>query len=104
MRCIAERIRRYAGGGAGTERAGESRQEFDRLEEFYFQRKEPVRVETCPLADVTLLEHYKERGLSRQRIFQCDGAAGRGTERRGKSAAGRGDSKSGGEGDWICGR
>ncbi len=35
--------------------------EFDKLEEFYFRRKEPVRVETCPLADPTLLEHYRER-------------------------------------------
>jgi GNAT superfamily N-acetyltransferase len=38
-----------------------SKEEFDRLEEFYFSRKEAVRVETCPLADATLLEHYKER-------------------------------------------
>ncbi len=35
--------------------------EFDRLEEFYFARKEPVRVETCPLADPTLFELYKQR-------------------------------------------
>jgi GNAT superfamily N-acetyltransferase len=39
-----------------------SKEEFDRLEEFYFSRNETVRVETCPLADATLLEHYKERG------------------------------------------
>ena len=39
-----------------------SRAEFDRLEEFYFSRNEAVRVETCPMADATLLEHYKERG------------------------------------------
>ncbi len=39
-----------------------SRAEFDRLEEFYFSRNETVRVETCPMADATLLEHYKERG------------------------------------------
>jgi len=39
-----------------------SKEEFDRLEEFYFSRNEAVRVETCPLADATLLEHYKERG------------------------------------------
>lgn len=38
-----------------------SGEEFDMLEEFYFRRKEPVRVETCPLAAPTLLEHYKER-------------------------------------------
>jgi len=35
--------------------------EFNHLEEFYFRRKEPVRVETCPLADPTLFEQYKER-------------------------------------------
>lgn len=36
-------------------------EEFDKLEEFYFKRKEAVRVETCPLADPTLLEYYKKR-------------------------------------------
>jgi GNAT superfamily N-acetyltransferase len=36
--------------------------EFDRLEAFYFSRNEPVRVETCPLADASLMELYKERG------------------------------------------
>jgi len=39
-----------------------SKEEFDQLEAFYFSRNEPVRVETCPLADATLLEHYKDRG------------------------------------------
>ena len=39
-----------------------SREEFDQLEEFYFSRKEPVRVETCPMADGSLIEHYRERG------------------------------------------
>lgn len=39
-----------------------SKEEFDRLEEFYFKRNEPVRVETCPLADGSLIEHYRERG------------------------------------------
>lgn len=39
-----------------------SAEEFDRLEAFYFCRKEPVRVETCPLADATLMEYYKARG------------------------------------------
>jgi GNAT superfamily N-acetyltransferase len=39
-----------------------STEEFDRLEEFYFSRKEPVRVETCPMADGSLIEHYRERG------------------------------------------
>jgi GNAT superfamily N-acetyltransferase len=35
--------------------------EFDRLEDFYFSRGETVRVETCPLADASLIELYKER-------------------------------------------
>ena len=39
-----------------------SAEDFDRLEAFYFSRNEPVRVETCPLADATLLTHFKERG------------------------------------------
>src|SRR5216683_124980 len=39
-----------------------SNEEFDRLEELYFSRKEPVRVETCPMADSSLIEHYRERG------------------------------------------
>jgi GNAT superfamily N-acetyltransferase len=39
-----------------------SKEEFDRLEEFYFTREEPVRVETCPMADGSLIEHYRERG------------------------------------------
>jgi hypothetical protein len=38
-----------------------SAEEFNQLEAFYFTRNEPVRVETCPLADPTLFEHYKER-------------------------------------------
>ncbi len=38
-----------------------SAEEFDKLEAFYFGRKETVRVETCPLADATLFEHYKSR-------------------------------------------
>jgi GNAT superfamily N-acetyltransferase len=37
-------------------------EEFDQLEQFYFSREEPVRVETCPLAVPSLIEHYKERG------------------------------------------
>jgi len=36
--------------------------EFDRLEEFYFSRQEPVRVETCPIADRSLFGFYGERG------------------------------------------
>jgi GNAT superfamily N-acetyltransferase len=39
-----------------------SKEEFDKLEEFYFSRKEPVRVETCPMADGSLIEQYRERG------------------------------------------
>jgi len=38
------------------------KEEFDRLEAFYFGRKEPVRVETCPMADGSLIEQYRERG------------------------------------------
>lgn len=36
--------------------------EFDRLEEFYRGRNEPVRVETSPLADVSLIELFGKRG------------------------------------------
>jgi GNAT superfamily N-acetyltransferase len=39
-----------------------SAEEFDRLEAFYFSRKETVRVETCPMADATLLVHFGQRG------------------------------------------
>ncbi len=39
-----------------------SEEEFDRLEEFYRSREEPVRVETCPLADASLVRHFGERG------------------------------------------
>jgi hypothetical protein len=39
-----------------------SEEEFDRLEEFYRSRDEPVRVETCPLADASLVRHFGERG------------------------------------------
>jgi GNAT superfamily N-acetyltransferase len=37
-------------------------EEFSQLEDFYFSRNEPVRVETCPLADATLFEQYRLRG------------------------------------------
>ncbi len=37
-------------------------EDFDRLEEFYFSRNEPVRAETCPLADASLFALYRERG------------------------------------------
>jgi hypothetical protein len=39
-----------------------SEEEFDRLEEFYRSRNEAVRVETCPLADASLVRHFGERG------------------------------------------
>lgn len=34
-----------------------SEEEFQQLENFYRSRSEPVRIETCPLADLTLFEH-----------------------------------------------
>ena len=37
-------------------------EEFDRLENFYRSRAEPVRVETCPLADASLIGHFGKRG------------------------------------------
>ncbi len=39
-----------------------SANEFNALESFYFSRKEPVRVETCPLAHASLMEHFRQRG------------------------------------------
>src|SRR5262249_24805659 len=36
--------------------------EFCRLEEFYRQREEPVRVEACPLAHASLFEHFAAAG------------------------------------------
>jgi GNAT superfamily N-acetyltransferase len=36
--------------------------EVDRLEEFYRSRGETVRVETCPLADASLVRQFGERG------------------------------------------
>jgi GNAT superfamily N-acetyltransferase len=73
--CVAAAVERIAGGyavycGAGnpvTQAVGlglpapVTAEEFDQLEAFYFSRNEPVRVETCPLADPTLFEQYKER-------------------------------------------
>jgi len=38
-----------------------SEEGFDRLEEFYRSRQEPVRVETCPLADGSLIEQFGRR-------------------------------------------
>jgi GNAT superfamily N-acetyltransferase len=39
-----------------------SEEEFNRLEAFYCSRGEPVRVETCPLADASLFEHFGRHG------------------------------------------
>jgi hypothetical protein len=39
-----------------------SEEDLDRLEEFYRSRGEPVRVETCPLADHFFFEHIGKRG------------------------------------------
>ena len=39
-----------------------SKEEFDRLEHFYRSRREPVRVETCPLADLSFIEQFGKRG------------------------------------------
>jgi GNAT superfamily N-acetyltransferase len=37
-------------------------EEFDKLESFYKSRQEPVRVETCPLADASLIEQFGKHG------------------------------------------
>jgi hypothetical protein len=84
--CAAEMERLHPGSGAAVERIGGgfaaycganspvtqaiglgldgsvSEEEFDRLEEFYRSRKEPVRIETCPLADSSLIELFGIRG------------------------------------------
>jgi GNAT superfamily N-acetyltransferase len=39
-----------------------SEEEFNRLEEFYRSRNEPVRAETCPLADASLIEQFGKSG------------------------------------------
>lgn len=39
-----------------------SEEDVDRLEDFYEEHNEPVRVETCPLADHSILEHFGKRG------------------------------------------
>jgi GNAT superfamily N-acetyltransferase len=39
-----------------------SEEEFQQLETFYRSRNEPVRIETCPLADLTLFEHLGKHG------------------------------------------
>jgi hypothetical protein len=39
-----------------------SEEQFDRLEEFYRSRGETVRVETCPLADASMIRFFGKRG------------------------------------------
>jgi GNAT superfamily N-acetyltransferase len=39
-----------------------SEEEFNRLENFYRGRREPVRVEACPLADHSFIEQFGKRG------------------------------------------
>src|SRR4029077_12838341 len=39
-----------------------SLEEFQQLEEFYRSRREPVRVETCPLADASLVGYFGDYG------------------------------------------
>jgi len=39
-----------------------TQEDFDRLENFYRQRHEPVRVETCPLADPAFIAEFGKRG------------------------------------------
>src|SRR6267142_1918845 len=55
--------------------------DFDRLENFYRSRSEPVRVETCPLADASLLVHFGKHGyrvteFSNVMALALDGACG----------------------------
>src|SRR5271170_8479511 len=38
--------------------------DMDRLESFYRTRSETVRVETCPLADPSLIAQFRKRGYS----------------------------------------
>lgn len=58
-----------------------SEEEFDRLEEFYRSHNEPVRVETCPLADPSFIEHFGKRRyrvteFSNVMAFPLDAARG----------------------------
>ena len=58
-----------------------SEEEFDRLENFYRSRGEPVRVETCPLADHSFVEKFGKRGyrvteFSNVMVFPLDAANG----------------------------
>jgi GNAT superfamily N-acetyltransferase len=56
-------------------------EEFDRLENFYRSRSEPVRVETCPLAGASLIGHFGKRGycvteFSNVSVLALDGGCG----------------------------
>jgi GNAT superfamily N-acetyltransferase len=58
-----------------------SEEEFDRLENFYRSRGEPVRVETCPLADHSFVEkfgkhEYRVTEFSNVMVFPLDAANG----------------------------
>jgi GNAT superfamily N-acetyltransferase len=58
-----------------------SEEEFDRLEHFYHSRKEPVRVEACPLADPSFIEQFGKRGyrvteFTNVMALPLDGASG----------------------------
>lgn len=48
--------------GLGLDGALVSKEELERLEAFYRDRNEPVRVEACPLADASLFEHFGAAG------------------------------------------
>jgi len=41
-----------------------SEEEFERLENFYRRPRWPVRAETCPLADASLLGHFGTRTIA----------------------------------------
>jgi len=48
--------------GLGLDGAPVSQEEFAKLEKFYRDRNEPVRVEACPLADASLFECFAAAG------------------------------------------
>jgi hypothetical protein len=68
VECVAGGFAVYCGANSPITQAvglgldgGVSEEEFDRLEQFYRVRGEAVRVETCPLADLSLIEHFGKR-------------------------------------------
>jgi GNAT superfamily N-acetyltransferase len=61
-------------------------EEFDALERFYASRKEPVRVETSPLADTTLIEQFGKR---RYRVSEFTNVMARSTSETRLSSAAR---------------